>query len=454
MRRCLLLTLTSVLVLTASAPAQENPRAVVARAVAAMGGADKVAQLKSARIQLQGTIPQSHIYFETSIHRDSAERLRCYYRLEITRVPMQMLFVLNNGTGWMCEHNTVTPLDPATIQQMRSMPFTSGIPGLLDLLQDKKCRFLALGETRVKNKKAIGVSVQRADDSVLGLYFDKASGLLVKVRALAPPASDGHKGPRTQEAFFSDYRPYDPATVAEQLLLKHGQTVTGPELAAWLRQQIPPADVEEQARRWIRQLGSDSFKVRVRAQLALQKLGKPAAPLLREATQDPDAEIAQRACECLSQLKKIPNLSARQIAAIQLLALRNPPGAARTLLDLYPTAGEAAVKKEVLAALYHLAHKDKTPDPVIVQAVHESKEACRQAARAVLGLDGGAYAKQPGRRLYVTGLRLPFRDETYIHDKLETSSELVQVDLFNALEESLFARPDADALAAPQQGRP
>ena len=70
---------------------------------------------------------------------------------------------------------------------------------------------------------------------------------------------------------------------------------------------------------------------------------------------DRDAEIARRADDCLRQLERVEKRRATgpgvTSAALRLLAVRKPAGAAEALLDFLPFADHETLVEEVETAL-------------------------------------------------------------------------------------------------------
>jgi hypothetical protein len=63
------------------------------------------------------------------------------------------------------------------------------------------------------------------------------------------------------------------------------------------------------------------------------------------------------------------------------------------------------------------------------------------AAAAVLGKDGGTFAKQPWRPLLIDGVLLSRGCSLYRDGKLHMDLESVEVHYYNRLDDSVFARP-------------
>jgi hypothetical protein len=135
-------------------------------------------------------------------------------------------------------------------------------------------------------------------------------------------------------------------------------------------------------------------------------------------------------------------------AAVRLVGWKRPPGAAKVLLDYLPAADEA-VAREARAALVAVAQRDGQPDPDLVRALDEKGPVRREAARGVLGKDGGAFLKRPGRRLFLQGPPTATRTVGLTDGKKHMVLEVVEVQYFNAFEDREFARPPTGGAPQP-----
>jgi HEAT repeat protein len=148
----------------------------------------------------------------------------------------------------------------------------------------------------------------------------------------------------------------------------------------------------------VRQMGDDAFEVRQKASAELAAIGPVALPLLKQATKDPDVEIARRAEDCIHLIEQDYNATVVP-AAVRLLALRRPPGAVETLLAYAPFADDETVADEVRTALAALAVHDGKPDPALVAALTDKAPARRSAAAVALWRGNAAGERDAVRKL-------------------------------------------------------
>src|SRR5262249_997482 len=161
---------------------------------------------------------------------------------------------------------------------------------------------------------------------------------------------------------------------------------------------------------------------------------------LRRAAKSNDPEVSRRAERCLEQIRGDTDTSL-VIAAIRLVALHKPAGAAEVLLGYLSSTSDEQVAREVRFALAEVAQRDGKPDPVVVKALEDKSAAVRSAAAAALGRDGGALTQQPGRRLLVPGLKVPMKITSYHDGKKDMEWRKTEMHLYNKFDDSVFAKP-------------
>ena len=108
--------------------------------------------------------------------------------------------------------------------------------------------------------------------------------------------------------------------------------------------------------------------------------------MLRDALRDSELEVSRRAQRCIQRIEEEP-ANRLPAAALRLLALRKPAGAAETLLAFVPFAEDDSID-EVKSALTALAVRDGKPDPALLRALSSSHRGVRGAAAEALAHAG------------------------------------------------------------------
>lgn len=184
----------------------------------------------------------------------------------------------------------------------------------------------------------------------------------------------------------------------------------GPALLALVRDHTLMPERRRKVKERIDKLGDDNYPIREAAAKELLALGRVTLPQLREALNDRDFEIAHRARHLIDDIENKPSGNLPS-AAVRLLALRKPPGAAEALLAYLPLAEEDKLTDEVKKSLALLARRGDKLDAALVNALADESPLVRAVAAEALvrgdGKDGRATVrpllkdKEPSVRLRV-----------------------------------------------------
>jgi hypothetical protein len=454
MRPLLLVTLTAGLLLSPGnrTAAQSEARAIVEKAVAAQGGAEKLSLSLAVQTKIKGTVAApapipADIVVEGDLFTQPKGPVKFSLQVETLGQKIQITQVMNGDRGWKSMNGAVSDLDAAELEEARRSSHADRVASLLPLLTDKGFTLTALGESKVNNQPALGVKVEMKGQPEVRLFFDKGSGLLVKAEHQGKEAATGKEV--LLEEYYSDYREPDWTAADERVVKAAGVGVDGPALLAYLTRKTDAKVDEKRIEMLIAQLGDDTFEVREKASADLLAVGPAALPYLRRAAKSSDPEVARRADECLKRIAPGPDQPNVLPAVVRLVAMRRPSGAAAALLERLTPATEPDAAAEILAALAAVAVTKGKPDPALQEALEGKDPVRRAAAMAVLGKDGGAFEKKAGRRIYLTGIKLPMKGTQYSDGKKLFERETLQVQFFNRLDDKLFAKPESGPLAAP-----
>jgi HEAT repeat protein len=163
----------------------------------------------------------------------------------------------------------------------------------------------------------------------------------------------------------------------------------GPELLQAFRGKVVTPEALARMRALVRRLGDGQYPVRAAAAADLASLGRTALPVLREATRDPDAEIARQAAAVIQRIEQEPS-DALPATAARMVALRKPAGAAEVLLAYLPFAEGEDDALEVEAALAAVAVRDGKPERAVLAALSDPSAPRRAAAADALCRSGSA----------------------------------------------------------------
>lgn len=170
----------------------------------------------------------------------------------------------------------------------------------------------------------------------------------------------------------------------EQVLARQRIKTDGLSLLGFFRARTLSTDELDQLSKWVRQLGADTFVERNEAQQKLIQAGRKAVPLLLQARNDPDLEIARRARACLRTVDSQPETEV-VLAAAEVLAARHPAGACETLLAYLPFLEEERAEEDYFSALTRVSFARGKALAAVVNAREARLARQRRAAAWVLG---------------------------------------------------------------------
>jgi HEAT repeat protein len=172
----------------------------------------------------------------------------------------------------------------------------------------------------------------------------------------------------------------------------------GEALLAVVDEHILTSEKREKIQSFIGKLGDEDFSSREAAGRSLFEMGRIVVPQLRKAAKDRDVEVARRAQQLIARIEKSPSHS-MPAAALRLLAVRKPEGAAAALLGYLPFAEEEQLSEDVGKALTALAERGGKPDEALVRALSDEQATVRAAAAEALAQGAGKRGREAVQKL-------------------------------------------------------
>ena len=194
------------LLLAGSSPAQDQEcRAVIAKAMKAVGGEDRLAKIKATHTKAKGVLSAMGMDLEFTLETfgQSPDKIRVVLDLNINNMNIQILQVFNGPKGWVNVMGNTVDLDADTIKQVKEATHSEKVTNLV-ALKDKEYKLSTLGEVKVGDHQTVGIQVSRKGYHDVSLYFDKKSHLLVKSESRA--YDQFSKQEVNQEKLYSEYK--------------------------------------------------------------------------------------------------------------------------------------------------------------------------------------------------------------------------------------------------------
>jgi hypothetical protein len=218
MTRLLGVALTTAILFGTSGAARaddQDAKAILDKGIKALGGEEKLSKVDAFSWKSKGTINFQGNENETN-GLFTAKGLT-HYRRESSNDQFHIVVVLAGDKGWRKFGEDPMELDENGLANEKRSLYMQVIPMTLVAAKGTGFKYAAAGEDKVGDKPAAGVKITGPDGKDFTLYFDKESGLPVKMVATVA----GFQGQDyTQETLFSDYKDFGGIKKATKVVVK------------------------------------------------------------------------------------------------------------------------------------------------------------------------------------------------------------------------------------------
>jgi hypothetical protein len=175
-----------VLAIAPRVRAADDPKEVIARAIKAHGGEEFLTKHKAAQYREKGKITLPGMA-ETDYADESSFMLPDKFKQTLEMEIMGMKFVMNAlivGDKVTVEANVAgmkIDLGDDATEGFKDVPHVLRVTQFVPLVKGKAYELSATGEDKVDGKPVVGVRVSAKDQKDVSLFFDKATGLMLKL---------------------------------------------------------------------------------------------------------------------------------------------------------------------------------------------------------------------------------------------------------------------------------
>ena len=204
------------LVLAASSLARADDkadaRAVIDKAIKAMGGADKLAPVQAVTFKAKGKVHGmgDGIDYTGEWAIQPPDKIRMQMDFDANGMKFTFLLIFDGKQGWMQINGQTMAMDADAVAEAKEDLYAGRVDTLVPLVTDKGFELSPVGEAKVGDQAAVGVRVSHKGHRDINLFFDKKTGLLVKSERTIKDQMLGGKE-RLQETlrFIAAYPPVD-----------------------------------------------------------------------------------------------------------------------------------------------------------------------------------------------------------------------------------------------------
>lgn len=180
---------------------------IIDKAVKALGGEEKLSKIQAATWSSEGKLILNGADnpFKTHVTFQGDDRVHVDFEGEFNGNAVKGTTVVNGDKGWRHINDNEQDLDADAIAREKRTLYLMTAPALPGRLKGKGYKLTADGEEKVGDKPAAVVKVVGPDGKDFRLFFDKESGLPVKLVADVV----GWNGEEfEQETAFTDYKDF------------------------------------------------------------------------------------------------------------------------------------------------------------------------------------------------------------------------------------------------------
>lgn len=211
MRRLLSVSMLAVLtsgVATWSRADEKDAMAIVDKGIKALGGEEKLTKAGAYSVKSKGTISFGGNESEFTSHatHQGLDHYRSEFDGKFGDNDVKGVTVVSGDKGWRKFNENDSELDGDALVNEKHRINMQAIPTTLVQLKGKGFKIESVAEEKIGDKPAVGIKVTGPEGKDFKLYFDKNSGLPVKLVATVAGFGGGEEF--VQETTLSDYKDF------------------------------------------------------------------------------------------------------------------------------------------------------------------------------------------------------------------------------------------------------
>jgi hypothetical protein len=199
----------------------QDANAIVDKAIKAVGGAEALGKIKAASWKAKTTMTfggqdaegKSEVIWGDLTH------YRQVFEFERDGNTAKITSILAGEKGVRAFGDMQQDMEKEAVANMKRTIYLTVIPVTLVALKDKDFKVEGADEVTVEGKPAVGIKVTAPDKKDFKLYFDKESGLPVRLVATVANFRQGQPE-STQETTYSDYKEMGGIKKATKIVVK------------------------------------------------------------------------------------------------------------------------------------------------------------------------------------------------------------------------------------------
>lgn len=199
--------------------AQDEALAIVAKAIKAHGGDEKLKKLNALQTQAKGTLEVAgmSLTFTQEASIQFPDKIKDVLQLEVNGQKIPITTVYDGKQGWINHNGTTIDMSDDIKKELKESIFLMKMGGLTALKDKDKFKLTPLGEAKVNNKPAVGIKIESKGARDINLYFDKETGLFVKIERRTLDFASGQEV--AEERIVTEYQEVDGLKTAKKVVI-------------------------------------------------------------------------------------------------------------------------------------------------------------------------------------------------------------------------------------------
>lgn len=196
---------------------QPTPQAVIDKAIKAHGGVEKLTKHTASQTKTKGTLEALNgITFTSETTVQFPDKLKDVMEMQVMGQNVTLVTVYNGKQASITANGQAVPLPDKALDEVKEAVSMLGVMRMVGLTK-KGYELAPLGEAKVNDRPAVGVRVTRKNARDLNLYFDKETGLVVKVERRGVDPMSGQEF--TEERVITEYQEKDGMKYAKKVVI-------------------------------------------------------------------------------------------------------------------------------------------------------------------------------------------------------------------------------------------
>ncbi len=183
----------------------QDPKAIVEKGIKALGGEENLKKARIVTWKVKGKIyfGENENPVTTELTVEGLDHYRSQIEGKFGDNDFKGVIILQGEKGWSKFGDDLMPLDKDRLGNEKRMVYLNVIPATLLPLKSDGFKLEALADEKVGDKPAAVIKVTPPDKKDFTLYFDKETGLPLKIKAVVV-GFDGNEF--TMESSYSEFK--------------------------------------------------------------------------------------------------------------------------------------------------------------------------------------------------------------------------------------------------------